>query len=72
MALSGMFFVDKKACSLFRLLINMLLVRGSFVALFILPVFSCFVYEWNRLHGITLSRAFRPVVNVASVLATYK
>ena len=34
--------------------------------------FSILVYEWQRYHGITLSRKLRPVVNMSSVFATYK
>uniref|UniRef100_A0A914YGN5 Uncharacterized protein n=1 Tax=Panagrolaimus superbus TaxID=310955 RepID=A0A914YGN5_9BILA len=35
-------------------------------------IFSILVYEWNRIHGITLSRKLRPVFNMSSVFATYK
>ncbi|KAI6191836.1 hypothetical protein M3Y97_00270900 [Aphelenchoides bicaudatus] len=45
--------------------------RSNLAVLLALPS-ALFVYEWQRLHGETLSRELRPIVNVASVLATFK
>uniref|UniRef100_A0AC34G9I8 Uncharacterized protein n=1 Tax=Panagrolaimus sp. ES5 TaxID=591445 RepID=A0AC34G9I8_9BILA len=44
---------------------------NTFLSLMVL-VFSILVYEWNRIHGITLSRKLRPFFNMSSVFATYK
>lgn len=39
----------------------------------VLIIYSILFYEWDRIHGIlTLSRKLRPVLNMASVFATYK
>ncbi|KAI6225447.1 Protein F29B9.7 [Aphelenchoides fujianensis] len=54
-----------------RLLNALLLTGGGFVSL-LAVAFALLVAEWNRLHGSKLTRDLRPVLDVASVLATYQ
>lgn len=63
------------ACVCFRLLINAAVFGQSFfsiLAFLLVPPLFWFTFEWQRLYGITLSRKFRAIVNLASVLATFK
>uniref|UniRef100_A0AC35GAG5 Uncharacterized protein n=1 Tax=Panagrolaimus sp. PS1159 TaxID=55785 RepID=A0AC35GAG5_9BILA len=52
--------------------LNALYSKTNFFLSLMVIFFSLLIYEWNRIHGLTLSRKLRPVFNMSSVFATYK